>query len=177
MRRLLKAALFAAEKHKNGRRKNKSATPYINHPIEVAALLSDVGAVDDTDVLIAALLHDTIEDTDTTEEEIEALFGKRVAQTVVECSDDKSLPKAERKRLQVARAPGKSVSAKLVKVADKICNLQSILDEPPNDWDIERRRNYFFWARDVVAGLRGVSRPLEALFDHVYEQGVEKLKK
>lgn len=169
--RILRAAHFAACKHTQQRRKNAAATPYINHPIEVAEHLARVGEIDDEDVLIAALLHDTIEDTETTRQEIEDQFGKRVADIVVECSDDKSLTKAERKRLQVERAPHKSAEAKLVKIADKTCNLASLLSDPPADWSRQRQREYFLWAEQVVAGLLGSNRQLDQRVKDVLEQG------
>lgn len=160
---LLRAAAFAAYKHRDQRRKDADASPYINHPIAVANVLADAG-VDDPIVLAAALLHDTIEDTDTSRAEIEHLFDRQVASIVAEVTDDKSLPKAERKRLQVEHAATISDKAKLVKLADKICNLRDIIESPP-DWPVERKREYFDWAQAVIDRLRGVSPPLEALFD------------
>jgi len=130
MNRILQAVHFAAVKHTAQRRKNADATPYINHPIEVADHLANIGGVTDEDILIAALLHDTIEDTETTRDEIAALFGERVADLVAECTDDKSLDKAERKRLQIIHALEKSPGAKVIKIADKTCNLRSILVDP-----------------------------------------------
>jgi guanosine-3',5'-bis(diphosphate) 3'-pyrophosphohydrolase len=143
MSRILQASNFAAAKHSRQRRKNAEGSPYINHPIEVAYHLSAVGCVTDEDVLVAALLHDTIEDTDTTPEELVQLFGDAVAALVVECTDDKSLPKIERKRLQIENAPKKSPGAKMIKIADKTCNLRSILSDPPNDWPLLRQYDYF----------------------------------
>ena len=163
------ATLFAAEKHSTQRRKNAAATPYINHPIAVAEHLVRVGGVTDEDVIIAALLHDTVEDTDATLAEIEAHFGARVAAIVAECTDDKSLPKAERKRLQIVNAPHKSAEAKCVKLADKTCNLASLIEDPPVDWDDERQQTYFQWAKQVIEGLRGVNEALEKEVDRVLE--------
>lgn len=161
---LLRAAAFAADKHRNQRRKDADASPYINHPIALANVLAQAD-IDDPIVLAAALLHDTIEDTDTSAEEIEQLFGHEVASIVAEVTDDKSLPKAERKRLQVEHAATITVKAKLVKLADKICNLHDMIQSPPADWPIERKREYFDWAMAVIDRLRGVSLPLETLFD------------
>ena len=132
MRLLLSAANFAAIKHTCQRRKNVAASPYINHPIEVAELLCSVGGVEDEPILIAALLHDTIEDTETSEQEIAEAFGSQVLSLVLECTDDKSLKKQERKRLQIVNAPKKSSGAKQIKIADKICNLRSIRVDPPD---------------------------------------------
>jgi len=171
MNRLLAAARFAAEKHTVPRRKNAEASPYINHPIEVAEHLANVGGVTDEEVLIAALLHDTVEDTATTREEICAQFGERVAALVMECTDDKRLDKAERKRLQIVNAPHKSPGAKLIKIADKTCNLRSILADPPDGWSMERQRVYFEWAAAVVAGLTGENPALDAAVRDVLTQG------
>ena len=169
---VLKAAAFAAAKHRLQRRKDAEASPYINHPLALAYILASEGGVTDTVVLAAALLHDTVEDTDTTLDELQREFGTEVAATVAEVTDDKTLPKEERKRLQVVKAASKSDAAKLVKLADKISNLRDIASAPPADWSLERRRAYFSWASQVVEGLRGVSPALEAAFDEVYANGL-----
>jgi guanosine-3',5'-bis(diphosphate) 3'-pyrophosphohydrolase len=159
---LLRTVLFAAEKHKNQRRKDAEALPYINHPLTVANILANEGGIADPVVLFAALLHDTLEDTATTYEELEAEFGAGIAEVVREVSDDKSLSPAERKRLQVEHAPAISPQAKL---ADKIANLRDLTYCPPAGWPLARKREYFDWAKAVVDGLRGISPPLEAAFD------------
>lgn len=169
MNLLIKATAFAAYKHRNQRRKDADASPYINHPIVLADVLANEGNVEDETVLIAAILHDTIEDTETSKDELAAHFGHEVADVVEEVTDDKSLPKAERKRLQVEHAPHISERAKLVKLADKICNLRDIAASPPADWSPERKREYFDWAKAVVEGLRGVHPVLEETFDRAYE--------
>ncbi|WP_244814138.1 HD domain-containing protein [Caballeronia sp. Lep1P3] len=169
MNMLIKATAFAAYKHRNQRRKDADSSPYINHPIALADALANEGDVGDEVVLIAAILHDTIEDTETSLEELVAQFGREVAEIVAEVTDDKGLPKAERKRLQVEHAVHISGKAKLVKLADKICNLRDIAASPPADWSVERKREYFDWAKAVVAGLRGVHPALEAIFDKAYE--------
>ena len=165
---LLNALAFAAHKHRDQRRKDADASPYINHPIALADVLVNEGGVSDVEVLSAALLHDTVEDTDTTPEELEREFGPRIARIVAEVTDDQALPKAERKRLQVERAPTLSAEAKLVKLADKICNLRDVVQRPPAKWDAERRREYFDWAKRVVDGMRGAHARLEAAFDEAY---------
>jgi guanosine-3',5'-bis(diphosphate) 3'-pyrophosphohydrolase len=162
---VLDAAAFAADKHRRQRRKDAEATPYINHPLSLATILAREGGVDDARVIAAALLHDTVEDTETTPDELEARFGAEVAGMVAEVTDDKSLCKAERKQLQVARAAHKSPGAKLVKLADKIANLRDIAATPPADWDQARKADYVRWASEVVAGMRGTSPALEAAFD------------
>jgi GTP diphosphokinase / guanosine-3',5'-bis(diphosphate) 3'-diphosphatase len=172
---LLEAAAFAAKKHTGQKRKGKEGDPYINHPLEVAALLASAGGVDDTDVLTAALLHDTVEDTGTTREEIAERFGPRAADIVMEVTDDKSLPKQERKRLQIEHAPHLSHGAKLVKLADKISNIRDVLERPAEDWDDQRRREYVEWGKSVVAGLRGVSAGLEAEFDSLAARAESEL--
>ena len=167
---LLKALAFAAHKHRDQRRKDAEASPYINHPIALADVLVNEGGVTDVEVLCAALLHDTVEDTATTHEELSGAFGARVARIVAEVTDDKALSKAERKRLQVEHAAALSFEAKLVKLADKICNLRDVASHPPAQWDLARRREYFDWAKNVVDGLRGVHRKLEEAFDRAYEE-------
>lgn len=162
--KLLRSIAFAAHKHRDQRRKGADASPYINHPIAVADLLATSGAVLDADVLCAAILHDTLEDTATSFEELRDAFGERIAGMVREVTDDKALDKAVRKQLQVEHAPHLSPGAKLVKLADKICNLREILDSPP-DWPVRRKREYFDWATAVVAGLRGTNVTLEEAFD------------
>jgi len=173
---LLEAVAFAADKHRNQRRKDAEASPYINHPIALASLLKREG-VDDVAVLCAALLHDTIEDTNTTADELRVLFGEMITSVVLEVTDDKNLDKAERKRLQVANAPMLSERAKLVKLADKICNVYDMVASPPADWSLSRKREYLEWAKDVVERLRGTDPGLEALFDEVYAKGVLALGK
>lgn len=172
---VLRATLFAAEKHKNQRRKDAEASPYINHPIALAAVLANEGGVVDPDVLCAALLHDTIEDTETTADELRTTFGAAVTGIVLEVTDDKSLPKAERKRLQVEHAAHASPQAKLVKLADKICNLRDILSSPPSDWPVERKQEYFDWAARVVAGVRDVHPGLASVFDQLYVRPTAKV--
>jgi guanosine-3',5'-bis(diphosphate) 3'-pyrophosphohydrolase len=162
---VLKAAAFAADKHRHQRRKDADASPYINHPLALADLLANVGGVTDPVVLCAAILHDTIEDTETDYAELVAAFGVEIADVVAEVTDDKNLKPAERKRLQVVKAASKSERAKLVKLADKTCNLRDLASTPPVDWPLDRRREYFDWAAQVVAGLRGVSPRLEQTFD------------
>ena len=172
---VLDALRFAAVQHRDQRRKDGRGSPYINHPIEVAHTLWDRGGVRDPIVLTAALLHDTVEDTDATIEDIEQAFGADVASVVAEVTDDKSLPKAERKQRQVTHAASKSTRAKLVKLGDKISNLGDLLDFPPFEWSPERRREYAEWAAAVVAGLRGVSPELDAVFAELYLRCVDEL--
>ena len=165
---LLKALAFAAFKHRDQRRKDPEASPYINHPIALADVLVNEGGVSDVEVLCAALLHDTVEDTATTHEELAAAFGERIAGIVAEVTDDKALPKAERKRLQIEHAAQLSPAARLVKLADKICNLRDVAERPPVSWDLARRREYFDWAKRVVDNLRGINPSLERAFDAAY---------
>lgn len=169
--RLINAVRFSASKHRYQRRKDPAKSPYINHPIEVTQLLWEVGGVREADVLLAALLHDTIEDTQTGPDEIRAQFGAAVLSLVLEVTDDKSLPKQERKRLQVESAPHKSPGAKLIKLADKACNVRDIVAMPPETWPLERRREYLLWTEKVVAGLRGVNPGLEEYYDRELASG------
>jgi guanosine-3',5'-bis(diphosphate) 3'-pyrophosphohydrolase len=168
---LLKAFRFSADKHRNQRRKDGDKSPYINHPIEVVQLLWEVGGVRDANVLLAAILHDTVEDTDTRPEEISHWFGEEVLSLVMEVTDDKSLPKGERKRLQIEEAPHKSFGAKLIKLADKTCNVRNLVSMPPKGWSLERRQKYLLWGEKVVAGLRGTNPTLEKYYDHELASG------
>jgi guanosine-3',5'-bis(diphosphate) 3'-pyrophosphohydrolase len=165
---IIKAADFAAFKHRNQRRKDVDASPYINHPIALAALLTKEAGITDPVVICAALLHDTIEDTETTPAELQEQFGKTIAAVVMEVTDDKNLPKAERKRLQIVKAGSASRRARLVKLVDKICNLRDIASNPPAQWNLRRRRKYFDWAGQVIDNLRGTHRRLERIFDKAY---------
>jgi len=165
---VLEALAFAADKHRDQRRKDAAASPYINHPIALANVLVQEGDVADPAVIAAALLHDTLEDTQTTAVELRTAFGEAIARVVAEVTDDKDLPKAERKRLQVEHAATLSREAKLVKLADKICNLRDMADHPPAKWDLVRRREYFDWAKAVIDRLRGVHPRLEAAFDAAF---------
>jgi guanosine-3',5'-bis(diphosphate) 3'-pyrophosphohydrolase len=167
---VLRAAAFAAQKHRDQRRKDSKQRPYINHPLALAEVLHTDGRVRDPAVLAAALLHDTIEDTPTTYEELRGQFGITIADTVVEVTDVKFLKKNSRKRLQVAKAGRASRGAKQIKIADKICNLRDILGSPPVDWTLERRRDYFDQAKEVVDEVRGVNAKLERVFDRLYRQ-------
>ena len=164
---VLRAAAFAAEKHRLQKRKDVEASPYINHPIQLSLILVEAN-IEDPVVLAAALLHDTIEDTNTTLDEIEIVFGPEIAQIVDECSDDKSLTKLERKQAQIDHAAKISHKAKLVKLADKIANVGDIHRTPPAGWSEERKREYFDWAKKVVDQMRGANAILEARFDAEY---------
>ena len=162
---VLRAADLAAQWHVHQRRKGHAAEPYVNHLLEVANLVTQATDGSEPNVIIAALLHDAIEDQYVNAATIASEFGQSVADIVLEVTDDKSLPKAERKRLQVEHAAHKSREAKLVKLADKVGNVRAIADSTSPDWTPERRLEYVRWARDVVAGLRGASSLLEQQFD------------
>ena len=163
--RVFRALAFAAEKHKTQRRKNAAASPYINHPIAVASVLVDEASVTDEVTIVAALLHDTIEDTETTPEELQHLFGADVLALVAEVTDNKALPKDIRKQLQISHAAGASPQAKRIKIADKTCNVRDVSLDPPAGWSATRRREYLDWSEQVVAGCRGVDTALDAIFD------------
>jgi guanosine-3',5'-bis(diphosphate) 3'-pyrophosphohydrolase len=165
---ILEALAFAAHKHRDQRRKDPRASPYINHPIALANVLMNEGGVRDPKVICAALLHDTVEDTETTPGELLARFGRAIRDIVLEVTDDKNLPKAERKRLQIVHAGTLSRRARLVKLADKICNLRDIAENPPADWNLRRQQEYYDWAKRVIERLRGTHRKLEAAFDAAY---------
>jgi guanosine-3',5'-bis(diphosphate) 3'-pyrophosphohydrolase len=170
-----KALRFAAEKHRDQRRKDRNASPYINHPIQVAEVLWQIGQVRDMAVLAAALLHDTLEDTNATPEELQALCGAEVLALVQEVTDDKTLSKVERKRRQIEQAKNASPRAKALKLADKICNVYDIAHAPPLHWSHKRRSEYLQWSEHVVAGLRGSHPVLEAHYDDVLAQARHRL--
>lgn len=164
---IFQAITFAADKHQHQRRKNQQATPYINHPIGVMETLWRVGQVQHIPTLVAAVLHDTIEDTDATPVEIETLFGAEVRALVEEVSDDKLLPKMVRKQLQIEHAPHLSLHAKEIKLADKLMNAYDVSHNPPANWPQERIHEYLDWTEKVVIGLRGVNPALEAEYDRI----------
>jgi (p)ppGpp synthase/HD superfamily hydrolase len=175
---LLRAAVFAARVHATHKRKGAAEEPYVNHVLEVAAILAAHDAP--PAAVIAALLHDTVEDSDhdpvpTTLADIEAAFGAEVAGIVAEVSDDKALPKEVRKALQVSQAPKKSAAARQLKLADKISNLRAMSASPPANWGHARKVEYVGWAGRVAAGLRGVNPGLEALFDATYREAMAQL--
>ena len=167
---IFEALQFAARKHRDQRRKDPEASPYINHPIALANILLNEADVDDPVVICAALLHDTVEDTETTEAELVERFGPGIAAIVMEVTDDKSLSKARRKELQVEHAPRLSREAKLVKLADKISTVRDVASSPPPGWTLERRREYFEWARRVVGAMKGTNPRLEGLFEQAYSR-------
>lgn len=172
---VLKALSFSAEKHRNQRRKGAEAVPYINHPINVARILRETGGVREIAVIVAAILHDTVEDTETTFAEIEEHFGSVVRNFVAEVTDDKSLPKLERKRLQIEHAPRLSAGAKQIKLADKISNIEDVAFSPPADWSRQTRMEYLTWADDVVNGLRGCNQEMERCYDAAMDRARKHL--
>jgi (p)ppGpp synthase/HD superfamily hydrolase len=165
IRALMEATMFAADKHRGQKRKDAQGTPYINHPIMVVNLMSRVGGITDVEALQAGMLHDTVEDTETSPEEIEERFGYGVRCIVMEVTDDKSLEKPERKRIQVEKAPNLSPRAQLIKIADKTANLTDLVNSPPAGWAEERIRQYVEWSGKVVAGCRGQNERLEQAYD------------
>jgi (p)ppGpp synthase/HD superfamily hydrolase len=174
----LRAAVFAARVHATHTRKGAAAEPYVNHVLEVAALLAEHGAP--PAAVIAALLHDTVEDSDadptpTTLADIEAAFGAEVAGIVAEVSDDKALPKEVRKADQVRQAPKASAAARQLRLADKISNLRAIAESPPRSWDHARRVEYLGWAGRVAIGLKGLNPALDALFEATYRDALARL--
>lgn len=174
--KFLQAISFAAKKHQLQKRKGADGEPYINHVLEVANLLANVGKVEDYDVLIAAVLHDTVEDTETSGEEIANFFGAEVCRMVLEVSDDKSQPKARRKELQIEHAPHLSDGAKLIKLGDKISNIRDVMENPPDGWSQDRKVEYVNWGEKVVNGLRGANADLEKYFDDIVTLARQKFQ-
>ena len=173
---ILKAAHFAAQKHRDQRRKDEDASPYINHPISVAKIISEIGNVEDPEVLAAALLHDTIEDTETTIDELIDNFGERVCSLVQEVTDDKTLPRLQRKQRQIDHAKEISEGAALIKLGDKISNVTDITNTPPTDWDSNRRLEYFEWAEKVINNCPKVNTSLEKYFKYSIQKGRKKMQ-
>ncbi len=167
---ILDAAIFAVLKHHGQVRKDHSASPYVSHPLAVAREIYTTGQVTDQVILTAAILHDTIEDTSTTADEIQAQFGEEVLAIVLEVTDNKSLNKQLRKWLQVIHAPQLSYPARIIKFGDKIVNCRDILHTPPNGWDLTRRQEYIQWAADVIFQIRGANTALENTFDSLLRQ-------
>jgi GTP diphosphokinase / guanosine-3',5'-bis(diphosphate) 3'-diphosphatase len=172
---ILAAANFAARKHQGQVRKNEHASPYITHPLTVAREISATGKVDDQSILVAAILHDTLEDTETTRDELQQHFGEDVLSIVLEVTDDKSLNKERRKQLQVIHAPQLSYAARIIKLADKLVNCRDILHMPPRDWTLVRRQEYIQWSADVLAQIRNTNPPLEAAFDKMASKAETEL--
>lgn len=172
---LLKALHFAADKHRDQRRKGAEASPYVNHLIEVAEVLAREGGVTDVITLQAAILHDTLEDTETTPSDLDVRFGVEVRRIVEEVTDDKQFSKTERKRLQITHARHLSERAKLVKLADKIANLRSLVHTPPVEWSLKQKREYITWSDRVGEGLRGCNERLERSFDAAVTKGRRSL--
>ncbi len=166
---------LAARAHSAQRRKGMRAEPYVNHLAEVALLLAEATEGRDPDLVAAGLLHDTLEDTGTSREELRDTFGREIADLVAEVTDDKRLPQGERKELQVQTAPGKSARARMLKIADKTSNLRSILASPPVGWSRRRKVEYFEWARRVVEACGAVNERLVGLFREAYDAGTRSL--
>ncbi|KAH8419101.1 hypothetical protein KR222_005104 [Zaprionus bogoriensis] len=169
----LEALQFAARKHRDQRRKDSHKTPYVNHLINVCTILSVEAGVKDEAVLMAAVLHDVVEDTDTTLAELEEQFGVDVSGLVREVTDDKSLAKEKRKSLQIENAAKTTRRAKLIKLADKLDNLRDLQQDLPRGWTEERRAEYFVWAKRVVDNLRGTNAVLEERLDEIFAERVE----
>jgi (p)ppGpp synthase/HD superfamily hydrolase len=174
---VLRAADMAARWHVHQRRKGVAQEPYINHLLEVASLVTQATGGTDPNLVIAALLHDAVEDQGVSYETIVREYGKRVAETVMEVTDDKTLPKDERKRKQIEAAPKKSREAKLIKLADKTSNVRAVANSPAPDWSVERRLEYVEWSKQVVTGLRGASPWLEQQFDEATDQAVRSVNR
>jgi guanosine-3',5'-bis(diphosphate) 3'-pyrophosphohydrolase len=172
---VLRAAEFAAHKHRGQRRKGYSERPYVGHCIEVSALLANVGKIEDPEILAAALLHDTVEDTETTHDELVSEFGQVIAGYVAEVTDDKGLESDVRKELQVQHAPHLSRGAKLIKLGDKISNVREIGEDPPKQWSEERRRKYYAWAKRVVDAIGPVNQPLANQFARTFDKSISLL--
>lgn len=172
---VIRAAHFSADKHRDQRRKGVRNTPYINHPLEVAERLQRIGGIEDATILAAAILHDTIEDTETTEAELVREFGRAVATLVAELSEDKAPHWTTRKRHEIDSAPGLSRAARLIKLSDKTSNVADTVANPPGDWTLDRRRDYLTFASLVADGCRGLNAALDAEFDRVLAEARRRI--
>ena len=170
------ALRFAAERHSSQRRKGQAKEPYVNHLAEVSELVADATEGKDANLIAAALLHDTIEDTETSSDELVATFNNDIAQLVADVTDDKSLPKQDRKHLQVVNSRAQNMRVKLLKLADKTSNLRSLANSPPENWNTERKQAYIDWAIKVAAGLKGVNPWLEERFDEALRRAQKTLQ-
>lgn len=175
LNRIFTAAIFAARKHQGQVRKDDRQSPYITHPLQVAQILWDIGGVREAQTLIAAILHDTIEDTATTRAEVREGFGEEILKIVLEVTDDKTQEKMTRKRMQVLHAPSLSKPARLIKLGDKLVNCCDILKNPPSNWTLMRRQNYIQWGADVIAQIRGTNVALEKAFDAMLAEAQAQL--
>ncbi|WP_022673006.1 HD domain-containing protein [Novosphingopyxis baekryungensis] len=169
---LIRAAVYAADRH-CGQTRGDGVTPYINHPLAVASILRNDGGISDPDTLVAALLHDVVEDTNATIDEVRTLFGEGVAAIVAEVSDDTSLPREQRRREQLGKIRLMSPGGRLVKLADKIANLRDLQSSPPRDWSMDRQLAYVSFACAAVNQLRGTHAALEHIFDEVAAAGAD----
>ncbi|MGL6228606.1 MAG: HD domain-containing protein [Culicoidibacterales bacterium] len=150
---MLRTAIeFARLKHLNQYRKSSGRPNYISHLFNVLERLQKIS--DNQNLHCAGMLHDTIEDTDTTDAELRSLFGDEIADLVLELTDDKSLEKHVRKQIQIDSASAKSELACYICIADKLDNCTSVVFDPPHDWDIERRKQYMDWAGKCIYQYR-----------------------
>lgn len=170
---VIRALQFAAEKHRHQRRKDAETSPYINHPVDVLSILALESGIDDPVVLCAALLHDTLEDTDTTLEELQQAFGDPIAAVVFELTDDQSLPRPERYASQLRKAPFYSMPARLVRIADKIANTRDATRSPPPAWTIERLEGHFRQSSQVMDRIRNTHAGMERLFDQAFDDAMK----
>jgi GTP diphosphokinase / guanosine-3',5'-bis(diphosphate) 3'-diphosphatase len=166
---VVRAVAFAAIKHRDQRRRDGAATPYVNHVIAVADALANEGGIRDAAVICAALLHDVLEKTDASSQELRQLFGMKIADTVAELTDDYSLPKTERKQRQIDAMPGLSREAQQVRLADKLCNLRDVLAGSPVEWSNARKSRYVAHAQRVLCRIDGICPPLERKVTEVLE--------
>lgn len=171
---LLQAIAFASQKHRTQRRKD-GKTPYINHPVHVSLILAEIGGIQDTEILVAALLHDTVEDTDTTFDEIEAHFGVRVRSLVEEVTDDPGLSPEAQKRCQVESASSLSLGATLIRLGDKTSNVTDLYEAPAKNWTVERRQKYLVWAETMISQCCSVNQLLEDNFWAIAQKAREQL--
>ena len=175
MTTIIRALAYAAGHHSNQKRKGENAEPYINHLIDVLHILWEIGEIRDITTLTAALLHDAVEDTDVTAEELTELFGEEISDIVMEVTDNRDLAKEHRKRLQVEHAAHLSTEASFIKLADKISNISDIISAPPSNWSRKQQRAYVAWGKEVIDRLRGIHPQLEKHFDIVYEEAQQRL--
>jgi len=171
---VLGAAIFATEKHKSQVRSNEKKTPYIIHPIEVADLVMKIGHVYDKDVLITALLHDVMDDTQTTYEQITSLYGTKVSSYLEEMTSKQGLSLKEQKKQQIMQAFRQNPSVAIIKLSDKLSNLKTLATSPPPSWSRDRIDQYFQWAQTVIENLPESNQLLKKAVKNVISDYWEK---
>ncbi|EFO18322.1 hypothetical protein LOAG_10172 [Loa loa] len=170
---IIEAVDLAARRHRQQRRKDAAQTPYVNHPIGVAYILTSEGQITDTTTIIAAILHDIVEHTKTTDEEIRKMFGDEIADIVKECTMVRSMKREARMKSELEKASKLSHKAKLVQLADKLNNIRDIERGTPLGWTKQHVTEYIIFAKDLLSKIRGIHGPLESALDDIINKHIK----